>query len=123
MKGGPCIGCCSLSTKYFYSSGPNGFLLKMNTPEWLYTTLALSMFLIVPLIPVGVYFILRLGSKYVSLKSLFVSILVMVFACPTSIFLLDITDHKGASDFIHAVKSGFIMPIWTFSIGLLLLPK
>lgn len=34
------------------------------------------------------------------------------------IFLLDLFNEKGPSDYIHTIKSGYLLALWFFSIGL-----
>ncbi|MEZ4685286.1 MAG: hypothetical protein R3B47_04245 [Bacteroidia bacterium] len=42
----------------------------------------------------------------------------MLIAIPITTSILNILQHKGSVDFDHTIKSGFIIPVWMFSIGL-----
>jgi len=35
-----------------------------------------------------------------------------------AIFLLRITGHRGGADVVHAVKSGFLLPLWIWAAGI-----
>jgi hypothetical protein len=51
------------------------------------------------------------------------SVVGVIISIPFSTFLLELVNHKGGADFIHAIKSGFLIPLWCFSIGLLFVGK
>lgn len=75
--------------------------------------------------PVFVYLVL--GAVYFGMVSRIVSpslscvaggTICYALAFPIAVLLLWLTDHKGGSDTIHAIKSGFVFPIITFALGL-----
>ncbi len=49
--------------------------------------------------------------------------LVFAASVPVSVFLLAVTEHPGAPDFIHTIKSGFIIPFLVVAFGILFLPR
>lgn len=51
---------------------------------------------------------------------LFSSIL-FVASWPVAVWLLGVVDHRGGADLIHALKSGFVIPLLVISLGFPLL--
>ncbi|MFM7023289.1 MAG: hypothetical protein ACKOXB_09940 [Flavobacteriales bacterium] len=87
-----------ISLTYMFAGGPSGFLLLMQTPRWLFNSLRYSIFILVPFIPTGAYFIMRIFKKKVAVKFLLLSIFGFVASIPIAIFLLEIINHKGGAD-------------------------
>ena len=73
--------------------------------------------------PVGAFFILKLFGKNIPLTRLALSVVGIIVSIPLSTLLLELVNHKGGHDYLHAIKSGFIIPLWCFSIGVLFLGK
>jgi len=75
-------------------------------------------FIILPLFPT----ISILSLRFLNIKTpsfqIFFSQFIFLLAFPFSVFLLEISSHKGSPDFIHAVKSGLVFPFLFFSLGL-----
>ncbi|MBX7227474.1 MAG: hypothetical protein K1X55_15675 [Chitinophagales bacterium] len=105
---------------YRYSSGMTGLLMEVLSPRWKLILIRYSIFIIIPLIPIGTFFILKMFKIKIPLKTLVISIICFIISIPLSIALLELVNHKGGSDFIHAIKSGFLIPLWAFSIGILI---
>ncbi len=112
-----------ISLSYFFSQGPNGYILLITKPAWKYHLFQNAFYFIIPLMPVGAFFILKLFGKNVGLKWLLFSVVGVIISIPLSTFLLELVNHKGGSDYIHAIKSGFLIPLWCFSIGVLFIGK
>jgi glucan phosphoethanolaminetransferase (alkaline phosphatase superfamily) len=49
------------------------------------------------------------------------SSILFVVSWPFAVWLLDIVDHQGGADLIHALKSGFVIPLLVISLGFPLL--
>lgn len=77
-------------------------------------------YILTPLVPLGAFLILKMFVVKTNWKKLLYSTVIFLTAIPLSIFILKITNHIGQADFIHAIKSGYIIPFWVFSLGFLL---
>jgi len=111
----------AISLTYLFNTGPSAFLMEMQTPEWKSTLYRYSIFILIPLIPIVTYFILRIFRIRKSLKNLLYGIIGVIVSVPISVILLELLNHKGGQDYIHLVKSGFIIPLWVISIGLIII--
>lgn len=49
------------------------------------------------------------------------SSILFVASWPVAVWLLDVVDHRGGADLIHALKSGFVIPPLVISLGFPLL--
>lgn len=70
-----------------------------------------------PLLPILIALICRgFGLRC---KSLFVvfSVLLMIVFPDIAMYILDVTNHKGPPDYIHTIKSGYLMTFWFFALG------
>jgi len=112
-----------VSLTYFFSQGPTGYLLLSTTPAWKYHLFRNAFYVIIPLMPVGTFFILKLFGKNIPLTRLVMSVVGIIVSIPLSTLLLELLNHKGGHDYLHAIKSGFIIPLWCFSMGVLFLGK
>ena len=93
----------------------------MPTSEWIYLCWQYSIFITVPFMPVGTYYILYFLGKKAHLKFLVWACFGMMLSVPVSILLLEVSSHKGGANVIHTLKSGVIIPFWIFSNGLIIL--
>ncbi|HSI11568.1 MAG TPA: hypothetical protein VK961_05965 [Chthoniobacter sp.] len=74
------------------------------------------------LIPLSFCLLCRLlGAPITAVKTI-CSTLLFVLSWPISTFVRDFFEERGSDDFIHALKSGFIVPFLIVSLGLPLLP-
>lgn len=110
-----------ISLTYIFSGGPSGFLLVMQTPEWKLNLIRLSILVIILFIPIGTYIILKLFKREPKLKYLITAILGIIISVPLSVLILELVNHKGGQYLIHSIKSGILIPLWVFSIGLLII--
>lgn len=97
--------------------------MLLETPEWkiwMYRSLVL---VIMVLIPLGTFTILRLFGIRVMTWGLIFAQLGLVAAVPLSMFLLYVINHKGGDDILHTIKSGFLIPFWIFSIGMVIVAQ
>lgn len=69
-------------------------------------------------IPLGVCILAWYFSPTFWMPFLMLVPLAFGLSFPISIFLLELTDHPGGSDAIHAIKSGFIFFGFVISAGL-----
>lgn len=104
-----------------FASGPSEFVLMMQTPEWKMNLFRYSIFLLIPLIPIGAYFIMKVFKRNPPVKFLIFSILGTIASIPISVLILEVIDHKGGPDLINTIKSGMLIPFWVCSIGLLII--
>ncbi len=106
---------------YTMIPGARGFVLLMSIPRWAY-----SFFLVIPLLVVagfswGVYWILLLFKQKAQKIKVWISMALLLLAFPIASILLKLVQHRGGSNFIHAIKSGFVFPLLVFSIGVLVI--
>ena len=110
-----------ISLTYLFQGGPSGFMLLILTPEWQYYLLRHSIFVLMPIIPIGTYFILKIFKVHPPLKYLGFALIGIVASIPVSIIILEVINHQGGHNIIHSVKSGVIIPFLVFSMGLLVI--
>jgi hypothetical protein len=93
----------------------NRFLLP---PIWfiIYTTPVLW-----ALVPLIFGWICRWHSIRIHFGLHLLSSILFVASWPVAVWLLDVADHRGGADLIHALKSGFVIPLLVISIGFPLL--
>jgi hypothetical protein len=107
--------------EYTMTPGPLGLMYYLSTPKWIFNILLIVPFIILGGFPVGIYLILRLFKLRSKNIYLILSIIGYLISFPIAIFLLDVFDHKGAVNDIHAIKSGLVFPFLVFSTGILIL--
>jgi hypothetical protein len=105
------------SLSYFFVTGPSNMLLRLESP-WIYYLLTFSVFLVVPLLPLGARLILRAFRLRVKSRYCLYSIVGMIVSVPLACILLWMVNHKGGDDLIHTIKSGFLIPLWFISMGI-----
>ena len=110
-----------LSLTYNFSGGLSYFFL-WTLPKWkgLIYLYMYSIFILIPLLPVGTYLILNIFKQKIKIIYLILSILFIISSVPISLYLLKLTNHKGYHNLIHTIKSGIIIPFIVFSIGFLM---
>lgn len=74
------------------------------------------------MIPLSLCLLYRLFGAPVTLLKVIGSTLLFVLSWPIATFVRNFFEHRGGDDFIHALKSGFIIPFLVVSLGLPLLP-
>jgi len=74
------------------------------------------------LIPLSFCLLCRLLGAPVTAVKTICSTLLFVLSWPISTFVRDFFEQRGSDDYIHALKSGFIIPFLILSVGLPLLP-
>lgn len=99
--------------------GPRAMMM-FAVPAWQKFLFQHLPLVLIPLMPAGVYFLLRIFGKQVDIWWLIAAMVCMVISRPVAEIMLEVVDHRGGSDYIHAFKSGFIIPCWVFSIGLVI---
>lgn len=106
---------------YTFAQGRADYMLILQTPDWALTPLRYAVFALIPLIPIGAYAILRVFKLNIRFRYLLMSVLLMVLAAPISVLILELIHHKGGQDYIHAIKSGIVVPWCFLAVGLLVL--
>ena len=74
--------------------------------------------LIPPLIPMVSALISRLFGIKCNVFFVGVSTIMMIVSPLLSEYILDWTHHRGGADYIHAIKSGYLIALWFFALGL-----
>lgn len=110
-----------ISLTFIFAGGPSGFLLIMQTPEWQIKIFRYSIFVIIPFIPIGAFLILKAFNQGVPIIFLILAIVSIIISVPLSTLILELVNHKGGCDCIHSIKSGVLIPLWIFSIGILVI--
>ena len=73
-----------------------------------------------PLLFAGLLFAFGLKPRAFNIA---VSLLIYVLACPVSIAILEMIQHRGGADSLHTIKSGVIIPFLVFGLGLMVTKK
>ncbi|MEL6699277.1 MAG: hypothetical protein AAFP89_23735 [Bacteroidota bacterium] len=92
-------------------------------PQWPLMIVRYSLFILIPLIPLGAYLIMRVFRMHLPWRILLLSMAGYLLAMPLSVWILEILDHKGGADVIHTIKSGVLIPFWVFALGWLVIKK
>ncbi len=82
---------------------------------------ALSLPVLWALMPVAFGWLCRLFGARVHFGLHLLSSGLFIASWPLAVWLLDVVDHRGGADLIHALKSGFVIPLLVFSLGVPLL--
>ncbi len=85
--------------------------------EWQLYLFNFIIIVVIPLFPFIALISLKLLKINVPKKYILGSQLLYLGAFPLAIFLLQLSNHKGGPNLIHAVKSGFVFPFLFFSFG------
>ena len=109
------------SSQLYYLNGPSMLMLIGNGSKWQAFLVHYAIFLAIPLLPIGMYTLLKIFQLGINLKHMMLAVLGMFITIPVSLLLLDVLDHKGGTDFIHTIKSGFLIAFWAFSMGLIMI--
>lgn len=109
------------SLYYNFETGPSAMITFLNTPRWLLILWRAAILVFVPFLPVGIFLLLRLFKQRVPIKYLLFSLGGMLIAIPLSLFLLDLFNHKGSPDVLHAIKSGILVPFWMIALGVIVI--
>lgn len=97
-----------------YAGGPAGFMLYLQTPDYILLFYRLLMFFIIPFFPIGIYILLRLFGKKVKPIYLLISFLGFVLSFP----LTSLIFHGVFFSYLEIVQSGFFVAVLTFFVGL-----
>jgi hypothetical protein len=108
------------SLVYQFNTGPSALFMRMSTPYWKHILYQNLSFVLIPFLPLGTFLILRLFGKKVPVPALITAIVCIIFSGAVAEMLLLLVQHRGGHDYIHAIKSGFLIPFWVFSIGLII---
>lgn len=108
---------------YYFVTGPSAMMVFMHKSAWEIAALRSAVYVVIPMLPLGVWGILLLFGQQVALRRCLMSIAGMCLAFPLSVLLLTLVNHKGGHDTIHAIKSGMVIPFWVLSVGYLLLAQ
>lgn len=93
-------------------------LLSNDISTFTFALIIIGQLLIVPTIPVCIFLVLKKIKQAPKPSYLIMSIVGVVLSAPIAEWLLAYTNHIGSDDFIHTIKSGYLMALLTFSFGL-----
>ncbi|MFK7971793.1 MAG: hypothetical protein AB8F95_15610 [Bacteroidia bacterium] len=102
-----------------FGMGLMGLMMDSKVPRFTIWLLIVASYAFVPLIPVFVFFLLKIAKQAPRLIYLLYAFIGMIISVPVAMSMLDYVKHIGSTDLIHTIKSGFIIPLWMISIGLL----
>lgn len=80
------------------------------------------LYFVYPGVPVLAWGVARVFGVRASLRRLALSVAVFLLALPVARAALDLSGHVGRPDSIHAIKSGFIVPLLMIGLGIIFLP-
>lgn len=107
---------------FHFVCGPTSMpALLINGPDRM-SALGRIIYFVYPGVPVVAWGIARLFGVRASLGRLALSVGVFLLAQPVARLALELTGHVGGSDSIHAIKSGFIVPLLVMGLGIIFLP-
>lgn len=75
--------------------------------------------LLASLVPISIGIVVRIFEMKMPSKYIILSIAGIFCSIPLAIGMLMLVQHKGSHDVIHTLKSGFLIPFWVFSVGIL----
>ena len=102
---------------YTFVTGPSAMGMLF-IPGWKISLYRLSFFFFIAVLPLAGYGILRIIGRKIHPVYLATAVMGMVMSIPLSTALLELVNHQGGHNLIHAFKSGYIFPFWVFSAGL-----
>jgi hypothetical protein len=107
---------------YLNNVGGPSALVLMTYPNWLIILLLFLYLVVLPLLPVGIYFILKLVNVCTQPIYLLYSVFGILLSIPVSVYLSQFI-FPYQKNLIHAIKTGLIIPFVMISTGILLLGK
>lgn len=106
-----------------YSRSPLAMLESFSQPEWVREAYGYSILFIPIVFALMVISFLRLFKFKRSYWRVLLFTLAIAGAFLSAVILLDITNHRGSADEIHALKSGIVIPFLFLSLGTLVVKK
>jgi hypothetical protein len=106
------IAYSSITTFYSRVLGP------LSMFPWWFRMWYFSIFVIFPLVPIVFLLLARFFCAHITVWRSALSLGVYTSAFPIAILLLHMVAHKGQPDFLHAIKSGFVIPLLILSFGI-----
>ena len=103
------------------------FILLRFFSRWLFTFnfhyyyLGYALPLIWLLLPPSFFVVCRRHGLQTPRRLKWMSLVCFFASWPLAVWLLDVVDHRGGADLIHALKSGFVIPLLVLSLGFPLL--
>lgn len=104
----------SLVTAHSRSS----ILLSFDISPFTFALIIIGQLLIVPSIPVCIFLVLKKIKQAPKTSYLIISIIGVILSAPIAEWLLAYTNHIGSDDFIHTIKSGYLMVFLIISFGI-----
>ena len=112
----------------YYRTGDALYLLfyrgaSLFVPTWAQICLrsaAVAWLGLVPVLCAGVGWV---GGVRPTWRRVIASEVVYLLSAPVAMGLLWVTQHRGGADFVHTIKSGFVIPFLVVALGILFLPR
>lgn len=98
------------------------FIWELERPIWTWVGY-LAIFPYIPLVYILFLLLAKSFGASVPRRGVALGACLWLIAFPLSMALLALVKHKGDSDMLHAIKSGFVVPFLIVSLGLPLLTK
>ncbi len=106
---------------FLFNAGPSAMLMHFQMGEWTRLFYSYAIYILIPLFPISAAIILRLANVKCSWYYVAISVIAMFLSIPLACYILDWTNHIGGANYIHAIKSGVLIPFSLFSMGFVLI--
>lgn len=110
---------CALEFFWFYLRYAGVAWIDPSPDSLIFTIWMLPVFW--ALLPLAFGWVCRYFGVRVHFGLHLLSSVLFIVSWPLAVWLLDIVDHRGGANLIHALKSGFVIPLLVFSLGFPLL--
>lgn len=110
-----------ITLKYTFITGPMAMVLLFEPQNIFIDLYRNSAFFLIPFLIFLFPFVIKKVGLKINYKNAIYSLLGILVSAPLALIILFITNHKGGTDLIHTIKSGFVIPFLVFSLGILFL--
>jgi hypothetical protein len=107
------------SLYYYFNGGPSAFIRFLAVGEMRYRIYMNLIYAVIPLTPLIFATVLCLFGLKLKIRQLWTAVLMYILACPISIIILAVLQHRGGADALHTIKSGVIIPFLVVGLGIL----
>ncbi len=111
------------SLYYYFNGGPSAFIRFLAVGEIQYRIYMNLIYAVIPFTPLIFATVLRLFGLKFKVRQLWAAVLIYNLACPVSIIILAVLQHRGGADALHTIKSGVIIPFLVVGLGILVPTK
>lgn len=105
-----------LSLKRIFIAGPAAFFYLLGEdPLWFFRY---GVLFVIALLPLSIALISRIFGIVCKPMYVIFSTLLLAISPELCSYLLDLFDAKSSPDYIHTIKSGYLMAFWFFALGM-----